>query len=371
MLSLLGILTWMAILTVAWIFGWWYLTRLFLIGSDHSRFDAPQWEFASNNARPSAQASAVLDRIEDFRAQTDAAGLRQRLSVGRRLLDAGLTGHSLEAEALGVEIMQVDAGGVAAEWICAPSSDPNRRLLYLHGGGFTLGSARSHRYITSELARRAQLSVLAIDYRLMPEHTRHAGIDDCRQAYRWMLNNSPRGEAQAGYVYVAGDSAGGNLALMLIAWLRDKNLRQVNAAIALDPLTDTTLSSPSIRDNVDSDYFLGPSLRKIVRFPRTILAWLTLFATRMRPSQPTLSPLRGSLEALPPIIVQASSSEMLRDDAIRYVNKARHEGTDAHLQLWPEMVHVWHLFGPLLPEAEEALQRIADFIAKTESKAAT
>ena len=129
-----------------------------------------------------------------------------------------------------MRIEEVMVDGVQAEWVLAPNANPNARLLYLHGGAFYVGSRLSHRQLTAEFAKRTGLSVLAIDYRLMPENKRREGIEDCQTAYQWILHNGPGVEGPCDTVFIAGDSAGGNLTLMMTAWIRDQGLRQVDAA---------------------------------------------------------------------------------------------------------------------------------------------
>lgn len=162
---------------------------------------------------------------------------------------------------------------------------------------------------------------------------------------------------------IAGDSAGGSLTLSLLAWIRDQDLRQADAAIALSPTTDAALDAPSLRENLASDAMLGPAFGMLARVPRFFLLWSTLITTRMRPADPRISPLRGNLDNLPPVLIQASDSEMLLDDARRYAAKARAAGSPVFLQTWPDMVHVWQVFTPDLPEAEEAYVKIGEFLA--------
>ena len=268
------------------------------------------------------------------------------------------------ADELRVTIRDVDAGGVPAEWVLAEGADPARRLLYLHGGAFAAGSPRSHRAVTARLARRTGASVLVIDYRLLPENPRLAGIEDCQNSYRWLLDHGPEGPGPADETFVAGDSAGGNLTLMLIAWIRDQGLPQVSAAVAIGPAVDGTASSPSMRDNVPTDAMIGHTVGRLTTLPPTLIFVFTLWAARMRPTDPRISPIFGDLSNLPPTLIQVSDAEMLRDDGRRWVNKARSQGTDARLQWWPEMIHVWHVFSDLLPEGEEAFDRIEEFIAE-------
>jgi acetyl esterase/lipase len=235
-------------------------------------------------------------------------------------------------------------------------------VLYLHGGAFIAGSPHSHRTATSRFSAVARAAVLAVDYRLMPEHSRLELMGDCQAAYRWLLDHGPQGAGPAQRVYFGGDSAGGNLALMLSAWARDAGLRRPDAVVALSPLTDSTYSSPSIRGNLATDTLLSTLFGRLARVPRSVLTWMFVLDNRLRPVNPMVSPSRGDLSGLPPTLLQVSESEMLYDDARRYVNKAVAAGSPARLQSWPGLLHVWHLFYPEIPEAGQAWRRVGEFI---------
>jgi acetyl esterase/lipase len=226
-----------------------------------------------------------------------------------------------------------------------------------------MGSPLSHRVITTRFSEITGGAVLAIDYRLMPEHPRMAGIEDCRSSYRWMLDNGPDGASPASAVFVAGDSAGGNLTLSLIAWVRDQGLRAPNAAVALSPATDGTLGSPSLRANIATDAMLGPLFGPMSRVPRSVLLWFAWFQHRIRPNDPVVSPVFGELAGLPPLLIHASDIEMLLDDSVRYANKASAAGSPVTLQTWNHVVHVWHIFNPELTEARQAFDEIGRFLA--------
>ncbi|MFV0277492.1 MAG: alpha/beta hydrolase, partial [Parahaliea sp.] len=244
---------------------------------------------------------------------------------------------------------------------------PQRRLLYIHGGAWLAGSPVSHRSVTDKLARLTGCAVFSLDYRLMPENSRRDGIEDCREAYRWIRHHGPGGESEAVFVAVAGDSAGGNLTLSLVAWIRDVGLPQVNAAVALSPATDGALDAPSLVQNLPTDPMIGPNFGYLTRIPRPLLWWSNWLTTRYMPSDPTVSPVRGDLGGLPPILLQVSEAEMLLDDSRRYALRAQQAGSPVELQSWPHMVHVWQIFNPELPEAEEALVRVAQFLQGVET----
>jgi acetyl esterase/lipase len=337
--------------------GVWAVARFHLQGEDLSAFDGPSGERFSRGDAPGPEIQAVIASLGGVRKLLAGVPMRQRTAVLRKYMDDIFADRVLDAS-----FTAVDAGGVPAEWVLAPGADPSRRLLYIHGGAFIMGSPRSHRTLTSQFSALTGGAVLAIDYRLMPEHRRRAGIDDCRAAYRWMLEHGPQGAAPSSALFVAGDSAGGNLTLSLIQWVRDQRLRAPDAAVALSPLTDATLSSPSLRSNVRSDAMLGPLFGPMARIPNVLLLWFGWMQTRINPSDPVISPLRGNLAGLPPVLLQASEVEMLRDDSQRYANRARQAGSPVRLQRWDHMVHVWQIFNPELPEAREALAEIGKFL---------
>jgi acetyl esterase/lipase len=337
----------------------WAVARWHLRGADLSAFDGTVGERFSRGDRPSDEALAVVASLGGMRQVLQGTPIRERTAALRKYMDEIFADRSFDAR-----FIAVDAGGVRAEWVLSPGADPTRRTLYIHGGAFTLGSPRSHRTLTTRFSAMTGGAVLAIDYRLMPEHPRRAGIEDCRIAYRWLLANGPDGAAPPRAVFVAGDSAGGNLTLSLIAWARDTGLRGPDAAVVLSPLTDATLASPSIATNVHSDAMLGPLFGKLARVPRWMMLWLGWLQTRINPSDPLVSPVRGDLSRLPPVLVQASEVEMLCDDARRYVNKARAAGSPVRLQTWNHMVHVWQIFNPQLTEARDALAEIERFLAE-------
>jgi acetyl esterase/lipase len=335
----------------------WAVARWSLRGADVSAFDQPTGERFGGDDAPGPELQAVVASLGGLRAVLRGVPLRQRNAVLRRHLDELFAGRELN-----VHITPVAGAAVAGEWLMAPGADPSRRTLYIHGGAFVMGSPKSHRTLTARFAELTGGAVLAVDYRLMPEHPRRAGIEDCRSAYRWLLDQGPDGAGPATAVFVAGDSAGGNLALSLINWVRDQGLRAPDAVVAMSPLTDATLSSPSLRRNLSTDPLLGPLFGKMARVPQTLLLWFGWLQNRIRPCDPVTSPLRGDLSRLPPVLVQASETEMLFDDSRRYVNRAQAAGSPVRLQRWNHMVHVWQIFNPELPEARAALAEIGKFL---------
>ena len=338
----------------------WAVTRFHLAGEDLSRWDAPADPREPPHTEPSPEHYQAVEAIRAIQSEGGGAGglgSKARLQALRERFDAmGEEGD------FGATFTPVDAGGVPGEWVRAPGADPDRRVLYLHGGAYMLGSPKSHRAITSRFSKIAGASVLAVDYRLMPEHKRLDGIEDCRAAYRWILDHGPEGRAPVSALFVAGDSAGGNLTLAILAWARDAGLRAVEGAVALSPHTDSCMASPSLRENLETDHMLGPMFAAMARVPKIVGLWTSWMTNRIPPKDPRVSPVRGELAGLPPTLVHASEAEMLLDDARRWVNKARAAGTDARLRTWPHQLHVWHIFEQTLPEAQEAFADIEAFL---------
>lgn len=342
----------LALVALVWGIGYFYLR-----GKDLSAFDQPAGERRTIGTAPSEEVKAVVASLGGIFDTVNRIPRRGRMAFLRDYLD-----NAFPVTDPAIQFNAVNVNGVPAEWVLAPNADSGRRLLYIHGGAYAMGSPKSHRRLTAKFSEIANAAVLAVDYRLMPEHSRMAGIEDCRTAYRWMLDNGPAGAGPATAIFVAGDSAGGNLTLSLIAWVRDQGLRAPNAAVALSPATDSSFGSPSLRNNMGTDPMLGPLFKSLARIPRTVLLWGAWLLTRLRPSHPVVSPVFGDLSGLPPLLVHASETEMLFDDSRRYVNKAAAAGSPVTLQTWSHMVHVWHIFYPELTEGREAIEEIRKFL---------
>lgn len=342
------------------------VARFYLSGADLSRFDADSGQRFASDRPESAGIAAAMQRLTPSNTPLPGLSKQQRLAFKRDKFNHMFDDLQQDARFIPVDI----AGpiGIRGEWVLAPGADPARRMLYIHGGGFVVGSPRSHRPITAPMSAACGGAVFALDYRLLPEHKRIDGVEDCRAAYRYLLEHGPSGAAPADKLFVAGDSAGGNLTLSLLAWARDQGMRAADATIAIAPPTDATWSSPSIARNVDSDYMLGPAIGIITRLPRSLTLWLNWVTSGIRPNDPLVSPVFGDLSGLPPLLVQVSETEMLYDDARRYVNRACAAGSPALLQSWNRTLHVWHIFPNELPETAEAFAEIARFIERVAPK---
>ncbi len=358
------------LIAVALGFAIWFAGAWYLRGADLSIFDnvgrdqpQPGRQRFSNGTAQTEEQRAVLESLRDITTAVRATPHRRQVKLLRDYMETMNAHRTYDAQ-----FVPVHADGVEAEWVLAPGADSTRRTLYIHGGAWMMGSANSHRPITTKFSEMTGGAVLAIDYRLMPEHTRMDGIVDCRAAYRWLLDHGPDRNAPASAVFVAGDSAGGSLALALIAWVRDQGLSAPDAAVALCPSTDYTLGSPSLRNNITTDAVLGPIFGPLAWVPRSALLWVAWIRHGIRPNSPLVSPIYGDLANLPPLLLHASDQEMLLDDSVRYTNKARVAGSPVMLQTWSRMVHVWHIFHPELTEARQAFEQIEKFLASASPK---
>lgn len=335
------------------------------VGEDLSEHDhaveAGAVELFARAAGPSSGHRGVVARIKSFQPEIEGLSTGRMIRWVRQFMDEMPAGKHFESV-----FRPTECDSVPCEWVLAPGVDPTRRVLYLHGGAFFAGSPLSHRAATNRFSLLAGAAVLAVNYRLLPGHPRAAGIEDCQSAYRWLLENGPDGPAPLKRLFLGGDSAGGNLALMLSNWSGEDGLRRPDAVVAFSPVTDSAYTAPSLRANAEKDLLVKPMVGLLMRVPAPLMRWVSTFMNRMRPCSPLVSPIRADLANLPPTLLQASDSEMLFDDARRYVNKARKAGSPVYLQTWSGLLHAWPLFYPEVPEAAEAWQQVARFLESVE-----
>ncbi len=247
-----------------------------------------------------------------------------------------------------VKVEHVTAGNTPAEWLRPPSAEAGRVVLYLHGGGYVIGSPRSHRHLAAAIAAAAGASALLLDYRLAPEHPFPAAVDDARAAYRWLLD---QGIAPARIV-IAGDSAGGGLTVATLLALREARLPLPAAGVCISPWVDLTCSGASYQSKAAVD----PIVRQagVAEMARAYLG-------STDPRSPLASPLFADLRGLPPLLIHVGGDEVLLDDAVALAERAKAAGVDATLEEYDRMVHVWHWFLPMLDEAQAAVESIGRF----------
>lgn len=243
----------------------------------------------------------------------------------------------------------VSADGVPAEWVVPDDCEPGRVVVYFHGGGYATGTIGANRGLCSHIARAARARVLSVDYRLAPEHRFPAAVDDAVSAYRFVIAQGYAPENVA----LGGDSSGGGLVLGTLVALRDGDEPLPGTAICICPWTDLTLSGATVDSKRDED----PMVRA------SVLALMAeAYLGDADPLSPTASPLFADLTGLPPLLVQVGSAELLLDDSRRFAERAEAAGVDVRLEIWDDMIHVWHSFADLLPEGREAVARIGSYV---------
>ena len=275
---------------------------------------------------------------------------RRKPSVGamRLVMEAGALFQFMPWK-VNMESLRLD-NRLEAEWLRPRDAHPTRVLLYLHGGGYVLGSLNTHRSLVGSLAQRCGLNVLTINYRKAPDHPFPAALDDARRAYRWLLRQGH----QPHEIVVAGDSAGGGLALALLLALRDAGAALPAAGIGLSPWTDLNLPITALRRVAREESLLLEALQ--------MRTWGPLYAHKTPISHPLLSPAQAELHGLPPLLIQVSTAEVLYDDVLKFARKARAAGVAVTVQPFEGLVHWWHLFWRTVPEAWQALDQVAEFV---------
>jgi epsilon-lactone hydrolase len=291
---------------------------------------------------------AMQDAIDALRDRRNA-GAGQAPPTLEQLRATFVPGDRLHPVPDDVQVTDVDAGGVPAHWLTAPGTDPGRVLLFLHGGGYELGSVRSDGELAARLGRASGMRVLFPEYRLAPEHPFPAAIDDVLAAWRWLRADQ---DLSAPSLAVAGDSAGGGLATALLVATRDAGQPLPAAAVLMSPTVDLTSSGASMTDRVDQDPISTPAMLR--QFAADYLAGAD-------PKTPLASPLFASLAGLPPLLIQVGTADLLLSDSERLAAAADHAGVDVTLEIGEGLTHVYQLLLGT-PEAAEATERIGKFL---------
>ncbi|MGA8193085.1 MAG: alpha/beta hydrolase [Acetobacteraceae bacterium] len=290
----------------------------------------------------------ALREVIAKRVRSDDIGQR------RRDIDARGKQYGLPADVI---VEPVTANGVKAEWTATPDADRSKAILYLHGGGYVIGSLDSHRHVAAEAGRAARARTLALDYRLAPEHPFPAAVDDAVAGYRFLL----AGGVSPGGIIIAGDSAGGGLVVAAMLAIRDLHLSQPACGWAISPWVDME----AIGDSMISKAATDPTVQKA-----GILDMAKLYLHGADPRSPLAAPIHGDLRGLAPLLIQVGAAETLLDDAIRLAQIAGAADVAVDLQIWPEMIHVWHLYYPELAAGRRAIAAGGEFARAMTSRGA-
>ncbi len=246
-------------------------------------------------------------------------------------------------------IEPVSANGVPAEWTFTPGDERDAALLYFHGGGYVIGSLDSHRHLVAEMGRATKLAALALNYRLAPEHPFPAAVEDALAGYRYLLGRGIR----PGRVALAGDSAGGGLVVAAMLAIREAGLPQPACGWCISPWVDMEAMGETMASKAAAD----PTVQRA-----GILDMARLYLNGADPRSPLAAPLHADLKGLAPLLIQVGAAETLLDDAVRLAKVAGAADVPVDLQIWPEMIHVWHLFHPELAAGKRAIEAGAAFV---------
>ncbi len=291
-------------------------------------------------------------------ADPEIAALRAVIASRTRATEIAQMRKDIDARGLNfglasdVTVEPVSANGVRAEWTATPRADASRAILYLHGGGYVIGSLDSHRHVVSEAGRAAGCRTLAIDYRMAPEHPFPAAVEDSIAAYRFLLDSG----IAAKNIAIAGDSAGGGLVVGAILAIRDAGLALPGCAWCISPWGDMEALGQSFTDRAATD--------PTVQAP-TIRFMAETYLAGADPRHPHAAPHYGDLRGLPPMLIQVGACETLLDDSIQLARAAGIADVIVNLQIWPEMIHVWHLYHPVLAAGKRAIASGGSFVRST------
>ena len=246
---------------------------------------------------------------------------------------------------------RVGAGGVPAEWIYDPKAADDRVVLYLHGGGYMIGSMRTHRVPLSLLSRASGARVLGLEYRLAPENPFPAAVEDSVAAYRWLLSQG----VEPKRIAIGGDSCGAGQTVATLVALRYWGEPLPAVGIMHSGWTDLAHTGESFVTKAEEDPLLDRDMLENMA--------MTYLGDRDR-KIPLASPFYADLSGLPPLLVQVGSAEVLLDDSVRFAERAKAAGVDVTLEVWDDMPHVWQAFASFLPEAQQAIEHCGEFIRK-------
>lgn len=247
-----------------------------------------------------------------------------------------------------ITVIPVDIHGMYAEWILPAGGDRQKVILYTHGGGYISGNCNDHRMHVAKMVQGSGVRALLFDYRLAPEHPAPAAVEDSLMAYQWLLEQGIKPED----IVIVGESAGGGLCLSTLVALRDQRIPLPSAGVASSPWLDLTCSADSYRRNERRDISTLGSWE----------VWSRYYYGNNDPHHPWISPVYADLHGLPPIFIQVGTHEIMLDDSVRFVDKAKIAGVDATIHVWDEMVHCFAFFSPMFPEAAAGMQELCDYI---------
>jgi monoterpene epsilon-lactone hydrolase len=256
---------------------------------------------------------------------------------------------AMATEPTGVRFDEIDAGGVPAMWVTPEGAPADRAILYLHGGGYVIGSMHSHARMVGHIAKAAGVRALNVDYRLAPEFPHPAAVEDAVKAYRWLLDQGIASER----IVISGDSAGGGLTVATLLAIRDQKIPRPAAGVPMSPWIDLEGTGDSMIGNAHLDLVVSSAGLKTMS---------DMFLNGQSPRDPLAAPLYADYVGVAPLYIQVGDEETLLDDAGRLAERATAAGVEVRIDVFPEMQHVFQMSAGNLPEADEAIARIGECI---------
>jgi monoterpene epsilon-lactone hydrolase len=290
----------------------------------------------------------TFEALAEFFHQGSRRITRLPLEAQRRTTTSVLLGLPSSPLYQETRFEKLEVAGTPAEWFRREDAAQGPVILYLHGGGYGLGNIETHRDLIARICRASRGSAIALDYRLAPEHKFPAQLEDALCAFQWLLDE----HIDPARIVIAGDSAGGGLAMSTLLKLRDVGHPMPAAGVLLSPWIDLEQTGATLDVNERYDYI---SRRALDQYARRFID-----PTQLK--NPLANALYADLSGLPPLLIQAGSAEVLLDDALRLADRAKADGVDVTLRIWEDMIHVWHLFAFMAPQGVAAIEEIGVFI---------
>jgi acetyl esterase/lipase len=290
---------------------------------------------------PSNELTALIDMLGAREGPENPTMSDRRDGFERLIQQIGGDTHA--------NVVPHSADEVPALWVTAADAAEDAAILYLHGGAYVSGSPTTHRELAARISLAARCKVLVIDYRLAPESPFPTAVEDAASAYRWLVDQG----FDPSRLAIAGDSAGGGLAVATLVSLRDSGAPLPACAVCISPWVDLECTGESMVSKASVDPMITS---------QGLLASADLYLDGARPHSPLASPIYADLYDLPPLLIQVGTWETLLDDSTRLAERARAAGVQVELEQWEEMIHIWPIFAPVLPEGQQAIDRIGEFV---------
>ncbi len=299
---------------------------------------------------PKAEAVRAIQEWRDL-----VSGPRGTLAESRQHAEDFFAKYSAPPE---LKVEHAEVGGIPGDWLTMPGADAKRVVLYIHGGAFVLGSPRGYRSMCARLAKATRARIFAVDYRLAPEFPFPAAIQDAAGAYRGIVK---QGVAPSSIV-IAGDSAGGNLTVATLLSLRESEVPLPAAGVCISPWVDLECAGETMKTKANVDPLCEHD---------SMLLEAGLYLNGHTARDPLASPIHADLHGLPPLLIQVGTEETLLDDSTRLAKRAEEAGVPVTLEIFEGMPHVWHVFADYLPEAQQAIEKIGEFVIGKTARAST